>query len=76
MSGFCIGVIEAGSIVALMGPSGSGKTTLLDCLSGKKRRHEGEVFLDGVPRVYRHLKQVATYVPQVQPAPPTTCIEH
>ncbi|KAL8274154.1 hypothetical protein Esti_001996 [Eimeria stiedai] len=58
------GVIPAGSVVALMGPSGSGKTTLLDCLSGKKQQHEGEVFLNGEPRVYRELQRVAIYVPQ------------
>ncbi|KAL8444592.1 hypothetical protein Emed_006134 [Eimeria media] len=47
-----------------MGPSGSGKTTLLDCLSGKKQQHEGEVFLNGEPRVYRQLQRVAIYLPQ------------
>ncbi|XP_026190070.1 ATP-binding cassette sub-family G member 8 [Cyclospora cayetanensis] len=60
----CSGVIKPGSVVALMGPSGSGKTTLLDCLSGKKAKHDGDVFLNGVPRVYRDLKRVAIYVPQ------------
>ncbi|CDI81291.1 ABC transporter family protein, related [Eimeria acervulina] len=57
-------IIRSGSLVAIMGPSGCGKTTLLNCLSGKKRDIRGDIYLNASPLVYRHLKQVAVYVPQ------------
>lgn len=38
------GVIEPGSMVAIMGASGAGKTTLLSALSGRTRLHDNSMY--------------------------------
>lgn len=61
----CSGHFNPGEITALMGPSGSGKTTLLDMLAMKKTaKYEGQVMVNGHPRVERLFRRIAGYVGQ------------
>jgi ABC-type phosphate/phosphonate transport system ATPase subunit len=41
------GVVQGGSVMAIMGPSGAGKTSLLQILSGQKLQTSGTVELNG-----------------------------
>jgi ABC-2 type transport system ATP-binding protein len=41
--------VAAGEWCVLLGPNGCGKTTLLDCVSGRLRPSDGEVWIAGVP---------------------------
>ena len=62
------GLVQAGSIVALMGPSGSGKTTLLNVLAHRtstmKAKVQGNVMFNGRVVDESAVRQVSTYVEQ------------
>ena len=63
------GVLEPGSLIAVMGPSGCGKTTLVDCISGKKTApYEGTVLVNGgevgTTLSRGHWSRLQSYVPQ------------
>ena len=58
------GMVEAGSLVALMGPSGSGKSTLLEILAGVKTApYQGRVYIDGHDKG-RDYSLLTSFVPQ------------
>ena len=40
--------VEQGEVVGLAGPNGAGKTSLLEVISGRQRRHGGDVVFSGV----------------------------
>ena len=40
-------VLGPGEMRAIIGPNGAGKTTMLDCITGKTRPDEGEVYFGG-----------------------------
>jgi zinc/manganese transport system ATP-binding protein len=44
------GVVEAGSLLAIVGPNGAGKSTLLKGLAGALKPLEGSISLEGVTR--------------------------
>jgi zinc/manganese transport system ATP-binding protein len=44
------GVVEAGSLLAIVGPNGAGKSTLLKGLAGALKPLDGSITLEGVPR--------------------------
>lgn len=62
------GVIESGSMAAVMGPSGAGKTTLLDLISQRKTEGiiHGRVLFDGVVPTLSAIKKYTAYVPQTE----------
>ncbi len=43
--------VDSGEFIAVVGPSGCGKSTLLSLLRGLIEPDEGEIFVDGAPRV-------------------------
>eukprot|EP00051_Salpingoeca_urceolata_P027667 m.482683 g.482683 ORF g.482683 m.482683 type:complete len:647 (-) comp22631_c0_seq1:199-2139(-) len=56
------GAARPGEVLAIMGPSGAGKTTLLNLLSGRTRKDEGYLTINGdelTKRVRRRLSYVA-----------------
>lgn len=63
----CSGIINPGSLVAVMGSSGSGKTTLLNSLNGRVPdgcSFSGQVYIDGVPLNASQLRKMSAYVMQ------------
>jgi fructose transport system ATP-binding protein len=42
-----------GEVLAVIGDNGAGKSTLIKCLTGAEVADEGEIFLDGVPVLFR-----------------------
>eukprot|EP00741_Cyanophora_paradoxa_P001197 tig00000459_g1155.t1 len=69
------GVVESGTLTALMGESGSGKTTLLDVLANRKTTGKvtGEIKLNGRPRD-DSFKRVSGYVEQFDLLFPTMTV--
>ena len=71
--------VPAGGRVALVGGSGSGKSTLVRLLIGELQPWDGDVLLDGVPRLElprsRRTSAVA-YVPQTPVLAPGTILEN
>lgn len=73
------GVVEPGTILAIMGPSGSGKTTLLNILAGRisNRKWTGSIKINGKDMDRHVLKECAGYVPQADILiGPLTVFEH
>ncbi|XP_035727888.1 protein scarlet-like isoform X2 [Vespa mandarinia] len=59
------GIIQSGTLMAIMGPSGAGKTTLLATLSQRiKGEIEGEILLNGRSINKKEMIQISGYVPQ------------
>jgi ABC-type glutathione transport system ATPase component len=59
------GVVQPGTMIALMGPSGAGKSTALDVLAGRVKGSglTGSLLLNGYPRP-RSMKKFSAYVMQ------------
>jgi cobalt/nickel transport system ATP-binding protein len=57
--------IAAGERVAVMGPNGAGKSTLLQMFNGLLQPHAGQVVVDRLPVVHKHLRTVRRNVGMV-----------
>src|ERR1700759_2382342 len=40
-------IVHPNEMLAIIGPNGAGKTTMMDCITGKTRPDDGELFFDG-----------------------------
>ena len=40
-------IVQPNEMLAIIGPNGAGKTTMMDCITGKTRPDEGELYFDG-----------------------------
>jgi urea transport system ATP-binding protein len=40
-------IVHPQEMLAIIGPNGAGKTTMMDCITGKTRPDDGEIFFDG-----------------------------
>ncbi len=40
-------IVQPAEMLAIIGPNGAGKTTMMDCITGKTRPDDGEIFFDG-----------------------------
>jgi len=40
-------IVRPAEMLAIIGPNGAGKTTMMDCITGKTRPDDGEVYFDG-----------------------------
>jgi urea transport system ATP-binding protein len=40
-------IVYPAEMLAIIGPNGAGKTTMMDCITGKTRPDDGEVYFDG-----------------------------
>ena len=71
------GAFRPGVLTALMGVSGAGKTTLMDVLSGRKTSGiiEGEVRVEGYPKVQDTYARVSGYCEQTDTHSPQITIE-
>ncbi|XP_043678279.1 protein scarlet-like isoform X2 [Vespula pensylvanica] len=59
------GIVQSGTLMAIMGPSGSGKTTLLATLSRRiKGEIEGEILLNGKSISKEEMIKISGFVPQ------------
>ncbi|XP_047360896.1 protein scarlet-like isoform X2 [Vespa velutina] len=59
------GIVQSGTLMAIMGPSGAGKTTLLATLSQRiKGEIEGEILLNGRSINKKEMIKISGYVPQ------------
>ncbi|EGG16016.1 hypothetical protein DFA_09688 [Cavenderia fasciculata] len=71
------GVVEPGSLLALMGPSGSGKSTLIDILAKRKSSGTvtGEILVNGKQISDSSYKQYCSYVTQEDTLLQTSTVE-
>lgn len=71
------GALRPGVLTALMGVSGAGKTTLLDVLAGRKTSGyiEGEVKINGYPKVQETFARISGYCEQVDIHSPQITVE-
>ncbi|XP_046830230.1 protein scarlet-like [Vespa crabro] len=59
------GIVQSGTLMAIMGPSGAGKTTLLATLSQRiEGEIEGEILLNGRSINKKEMIKISGYVPQ------------
>ncbi|KAJ3014597.1 hypothetical protein HKX48_005071 [Thoreauomyces humboldtii] len=58
------GSLKAGKLTAVMGPSGAGKTTFVSLLTGKAKRTDGIVRINGVEEELSHYRKLIGFVPQ------------
>jgi urea transport system ATP-binding protein len=40
-------IVHPAEMLAIIGPNGAGKTTMMDCITGKTRPDDGEIYFDG-----------------------------
>ncbi|CAG8541839.1 5729_t:CDS:10, partial [Diversispora eburnea] len=58
------GSLVHGRTCAIMGPSGSGKTTLVSLLTGKVRKTNGKIKVNGISRPLDYYRKLIGFVPQ------------
>lgn len=58
------GRLRSGRTCAIMGPSGTGKTTFVSLLTGKVKRTEGKVFVNGKQEELAKYRKLIGFVPQ------------
>jgi len=70
------GMVQRGSLLALMGPSGAGKTTLLDVLARRKNigRVEGNMLINGTQVSQREFQMMTGYVEQFDSHEPNATV--
>jgi len=70
------GFAKPGTLTALMGASGAGKTTLMDVLAGRKTQGliEGQILVNGKPKVDASFNRIAGYVEQMDSHIPTATV--
>ncbi|CAG8603607.1 11403_t:CDS:10, partial [Diversispora eburnea] len=58
------GSLIHGRTCAIMGPSGAGKTTLVSLLTGKVRKTNGTIKVDGISQPLEYYRKLIGFVPQ------------
>ncbi|RHZ83218.1 hypothetical protein Glove_99g58 [Diversispora epigaea] len=58
------GSLKHGRTCAIMGPSGAGKTTLVSLLTGKVRKTNGRIKVNGISRPLSNYRKLIGFVPQ------------
>ncbi|MCG8571417.1 MAG: metal ABC transporter ATP-binding protein [Spirochaetes bacterium] len=56
--------IEKGQFVSVIGPNGAGKSTLLKCILGLIKETAKSIYIEGIPLMQWHKKNIIGYVPQ------------
>ncbi|KAI9294493.1 hypothetical protein K502DRAFT_365782 [Neoconidiobolus thromboides FSU 785] len=58
------GKLSSGRTCAIMGPSGAGKTTFISLLTGKAKKTEGKIFINGEEKSLAAYRKLIGFVPQ------------